>query len=134
MTTGRSPVARSFPLPAQIPAESGDLLVRFEEELRRFNLTSIAQRQENLQAEVHPHRVHYFLVWSGMGRFLNDREPEITAAVSFDGDGLDLSGDFAGEHELESALADAHPIGAFVVPPRLRQGEAAVGRASDVRN
>ncbi len=47
-TTGRSPVARTFPLPAQIPAESGDLLLRFTEELRRYHLTSIAQGEENL--------------------------------------------------------------------------------------
>ncbi len=129
-TTGRSPVTRPLALPTQCPAESSDFHLGHPEELRRFNLTSIAQREENLQAEVHPHRVRYFLVWSWVGRFLDDTEakPEITAAVSLDRDGFDGAAYRAREHKLESALADAHPIGAFVLPTGLRQGEAAVLR------
>ena len=74
--------------------------------------------------------MRYFLVWAGVARFFDDTEakPEITAAISFDGDGFDRACDFAREHELERALADAHPIVTEVLPPRLRQGEAAVGR------
>ena len=66
-----------------------------------------------------------------MARFFDDTEakPEITAAISFDGDGFDRACDFAREHELERALADAHPIVTEVLPPRLRQGEAAVLRS-----
>ena len=130
-TTGRSAVARTVLLPAQIPVQSGDLLVRFTEELRRFNLTSIAQGEKNLQAEVHPHRVHYFLVWSWMGRRLDDTEakPEITAAVSFDGDGFNRAGDFAAEHELESPASNAHPVRAEILPPGLRQREGGILRA-----
>ena len=111
-------MTRPLAPPTPCPAEASDLPLPFAEERRRYPLTSIAQRQENLQAEVHSHRVRYFLVWAGVARFLDDTEPEITAAISFDGDGFDLSGDFAREHELENALADAHPIVAFVLPPR----------------
>ena len=67
---------------------------------------------------------------SGGSLFLDRQtEPEITAAVSLDRDGFDGSAYRARERELENALPDAHPIGAFVLPPCLRQGEAAVLRA-----
>jgi len=130
-TTGRSPMARSLALPTQRPVQSGDLHLSLFEEQRRFNLASIAERQKGLQAEVHPHRVHYFLVWSWGGRRLDDTEakPEITAAVSFDGDGFNLSGDFAAEHELERPASDAHPVGAEILPPGLRQREGGILRA-----
>ncbi len=65
--TGRSPVTRPLALPAQIPAQSSDLLLPFMEELRRFDLACIAEPQEGLETKVHPHRVRYFLVWAWIG-------------------------------------------------------------------
>ena len=61
---GGVPVARTFPLPAQSAVESANLLLPLSEELRRFNFTSIAERQEGLETKVHPHRARYFLVWT----------------------------------------------------------------------
>ncbi len=53
-TTSRSPVTRPLAFPAQCPIESAYRILPFAEELRRFDLASIAQREKNLQAEVHP--------------------------------------------------------------------------------
>ena len=136
-TMGRSPVTRRdgspsrFPLSTQCPVQSGDLRLGHPEEQGAGDLASVAQCEESLQAEIHSHRVRYFLVWYWIGRFLNDREtePEIAAAVSFDGDGLDRTSDFSGEHELERALSDSEAVTALVLPSGLCQGERRVLRS-----
>ena len=136
-TMGRSPVTRRdgspsrFPLSTQCPVQSGDLRLGHPEEQGAGDLASVAQREESLQAEIHSHRVRYFLVWYWVGRFLNDREtePEIAAAVSFDGDGLDGAGHFSGEHELVRLASNPEAVAAEVLPSGLSEGERRVLRA-----
>ena len=124
-------MSRTLALPTQCPVQSGDLPLGHPEEQRADDLASVAQREENLQAEVHPHRVRYFLVWYSIGSLLNhtETEPEITATVSFDGDGLDGAGHFSGEHELVRLASNPEAVAAEVLPSGLSEGERRVLRA-----
>ncbi len=126
--TSLLPVVRPSLLAKETALELRHLLQGSTKMLRRLDGLPIAHRQKRLEPKVHTHGTTR--LWHGRLNLLNNREanPEVTAAVSLNRDGLNLALNRTGEAELKGMPADAKPVTSEILPAALRQRERRVLR------